>query len=125
MAIVFALYAKDHDSAFYTFVLINLVSTIYSYGWDLYMDWGLLRSHEPGKWYLRSKLLYPAWFYYFAAVTNLLMRFMWIIPLYTSRYADWWVDTQTNILVLSVIEGVRRAQWALIRIENENVNNFE
>ena len=23
------------------------------------------------------------------------------------------------------MEGLRRAQWALIRIENENVNNFE
>ena len=27
--------------------------------------------------------------------------------------------------MLTVIEAVRRAQWALIRIENENVNNFE
>ena len=27
--------------------------------------------------------------------------------------------------MLTVIEAIRRAQWALIRIENENVNNFE
>lgn len=26
---------------------------------------------------------------------------------------------------MSVVEGFRRAQWSLIRIENENVNNFE
>jgi septin family protein len=24
-----------------------------------------------------------------------------------------------------LVEGFRRAQWSLIRIENENVNNFE
>jgi hypothetical protein len=29
------------------------------------------------------------------------------------------------VLFLSVAEGFRRAQWSLIRIENENVNNFE
>lgn len=29
------------------------------------------------------------------------------------------------ILLASVAEGFRRAQWALIRVENENVNNFE
>jgi hypothetical protein len=27
--------------------------------------------------------------------------------------------------VQTVVEGSRRAQWALLRIENENVNNFE
>ena len=35
------------------------------------------------------------------------------------------IDSQSNILVLALVEGFRRAQWALIRIENENVNNFE
>lgn len=35
------------------------------------------------------------------------------------------IDSQTNILVYALVEGFRRAQWALIRIENENVNNFE
>ena len=26
------------------FAGLNLASTCYSYGWDLYMDWGLLRT---------------------------------------------------------------------------------
>jgi hypothetical protein len=26
---------------------------------------------------------------------------------------------------MMIIEAIRRTQWALIRIENENVNNFE
>lgn len=51
------------------------------------MDWGLLRSKEPGKKYLRSKMLYPVWFYYYAVVSNFIMRFFWIIAL--PKYAPW------------------------------------
>ena len=50
---------------------------------------------------------------------------MWIIPLFNNKYPSWFVQSQTNLFVLSVVEGIRKAQWALIRIENENVNNFE
>jgi hypothetical protein len=110
---------------FYAFVALNVFSTCYSYYWDLYMDWGLLRSNEPGKRYLRTKMLYPAWFYYYAAFSNFLMRCMWIVPLFNHKYSLWFTESQTNIILLSVVEAFRRAQWALIRIENENVNNFE
>ena len=92
-AIIFALYAKDYEFAFYGFVIINTISTIYSYYWDLYMDWGLLRSMDSGKKYLRNKILYPSWFYYFAAITNLLMRLMWIIPIFNSKYPSWFINT--------------------------------
>jgi|LauGreDrversion4_2_1035121.scaffolds.fasta_scaffold203688_1 hypothetical protein len=108
-AIIFALYAKDSDVAFYGFVAINIISTIYSYYWDLYMDWGLLRCMDPGKKFLRNKMLYPVWFYYFAAITNLMMRLMWIIPLFNNRYSPLFVLSQTNLFVLSVVEGIRRA----------------
>ena len=124
-AIFFTLYANESPAAFYSFVAINIISTFYSYYWDLYMDWGLLRSMEKGKKFLRPKMLYPVWFYYYAAFSNLAMRLMWIIPLFNSSYQDWFIDSQTNIIILSVVEGLRRAQWSLIRIENENVNNFE
>lgn len=70
------------DSSFYIFVAVSIYSTLYSYSWDLYMDWGLLRSKEPGKKYLRPKLLYPAWFYYYAIVSNFIMRFFWIFTLF-------------------------------------------
>jgi len=50
---------------------------------------------------------------------------MWIMPLFNNKYSPYFVLSQTNLFILSVVEGIRRAQWALIRIENENVNNFE
>jgi hypothetical protein len=70
-----------NDYTFSAFILINIIATAYSYYWDLIMDWGLFRTNEKGKKYLRSKLFYPTWFYYYAMVSNLIMRCFWIIPL--------------------------------------------
>jgi xenotropic and polytropic retrovirus receptor 1 len=65
----------------YIVIAIRIFSTLYSYAWDLYMDWGLLRSLEPKKRFLRTKLLFSTWFYYYAAVSNLILRFVWALPL--------------------------------------------
>jgi hypothetical protein len=91
--IAFTFYGHIYDWVFYAFVALNVFSTIYSYYWDLYMDWGLLRSYDKGKRYLRNKMLYPTWFYYYAAASNLVMRCMWIVPLFNRRYPDWFVDS--------------------------------
>ncbi len=90
------------------------------------MDWGLLRSQEEGKRYLRPKLLYPAKFYYFAAVLNFILRFFWLLTLMPNEFFNqYFTNAQWWILIASVGEGIRRAQWSLIRVENENNNNFE
>lgn len=78
------------DGTFWLFVCISFISTMYSYSWDLYMDWGLLRSKEPGKKFLRNKLLYPTWFYYYAVISNFIMRFFWIIAL--PKYSEAWIN---------------------------------
>ncbi len=49
---------------------------------------------------------------------------MWILALYPN-YPEWVNNSQLVIILICVGEGFRRAQWALIRIENENINNFE
>jgi hypothetical protein len=54
------------------------------------MDWGLLRSKEPGRKFLRHKLLYPTWFYYYAIVSNFIMRFFWTLTLI--NVSGTWVD---------------------------------
>lgn len=78
-AIFFTKYKSD--VTLIVFIAINITSTCYSYYWDLIMDWGLFRSNEPGKRFLRSKLFYPAGFYYYAMISNLMLRLFWIIPL--------------------------------------------
>eukprot|EP00347_Sterkiella_histriomuscorum_P000531 403375494 len=112
------------DMSIMIFVLVSLLSTIYSYAWDLYMDWGLFRCFDKEKKYLRPKFLYPAWFYYYAMISNFFLRFIWILSL-VRTFPDWVYQSQLLVFVSCIGEGFRRAQWAAIRLENENINNFE
>jgi hypothetical protein len=77
---------SDSYWVFYGFLFLNIFSTAYSYYWDLYMDWGFFRSEDPEKRFLRHKLLYPKKFYYIAAITNLIMRLMWLLPFFKYTY---------------------------------------
>lgn len=61
-------------------------------------------------------------------VINFFIRWFWIIPLII--YKDSQKATLMNklkILTLCsmMLEAVRRTLWAIIRIENESINNFE
>ena len=56
------------------------------------------------------------------------MRLMWLLPIFRA----WYLTTREKYeiyhsysTVTCIVEAIRRAQWALLRIENENVNNFE
>ena len=77
------------DLTLYIFLAVSLLSTAYSYSWDLYMDWGLLRSKESGKLFLRPKILLPRWFYYYAIVSNFFLRFAWIAVIFSSSMPMW------------------------------------
>ncbi len=113
------------DVTLLIFIGVSILATVYSYGWDLYMDWGLLRSYQSGKWGLRTKFLLPTWFYYYAIVSNLILRFAWIVPLFAIYMPGWITNYQLLIVTLCLAELFRRAQWAIIRLENEQINNFE
>ena len=107
------------------YVILYVIATLYSYVWDLTMDWGLLRG-KPKYIFLREKLLYPAKYYYFSIVTNLILRFAWVLTLFTDTFL--YTTKEGNhalLLFLGLCEAYRRTQWSLFRVENENVNNFE
>jgi hypothetical protein len=65
------------------FIQFAIFSTLYSYSWDIVMDWGLLRGTQGGitNFLLRDRLKYPPYLYFFSAVTNLALRFAWALPL--------------------------------------------
>lgn len=64
------------DFSFALWVVFATLNSIYTSSWDLIVDWSLLR---PGCKLLRPDLAY-GWpgFYYFAMVTNVLLRFIWV-----------------------------------------------
>ena len=102
-------------------ILVGIINTSYLLFWDTIMDWNL-GYFKCKYFFLREKLLYPFYFYYFALIVNLILRFTWLMNfvLLNDKKFD-----ETKILIFSILEIYRRTQWAIFRVENENQNNFE
>mmetsp|Transcript_1317 Transcript_1317/g.1178 ORF Transcript_1317/g.1178 Transcript_1317/m.1178 type:complete len:203 (-) Transcript_1317:46-654(-) len=103
-------------------IALTLFATVYSYIWDIVMDWGLMRDKRM----LRKQILYPPSYYYFSSFTNLFLRFAWVLGFLPATYwPDFFRSVEGLTLALAVMEIYRRAQWSLFRLENENINNYE
>ncbi|GJJ72444.1 xenotropic and polytropic retrovirus receptor 1 [Entomortierella parvispora] len=103
------------------FILVSTVTSIYTFAWDIYMDWGLFRLGKQAPVYplLRQELVYSrVWVYYLAIVLDLLGRFSWVVRLIP-------MNINVNLLsfVLAFLEVLRRWQWNFFRLENEHLNN--
>ncbi|KAN0041937.1 hypothetical protein ACTFIV_004491 [Dictyostelium citrinum] len=102
-------------------IIISIVSTIYSLGWDFLMDWGVLRTHSRN-FLLRDHLFYRhKWVYYFAMITNTLMRGSWTINVSFEALSS--RTKELIVLATAVIEVTRRFQWNFFRLENEHLSN--
>ncbi len=97
------IYSGKSTELYWLWIGTSMASTLLSYGWDLYMDWGLLRTSELSRFGLRSKHLYDRKFYYYAIVSNFIFRFTWAISEMSSKFYP-------NLMrfLYEVIEGVRR-----------------
>eukprot|EP01116_Phalansterium_solitarium_P016469 TRINITY_DN3835_c0_g2_i2.p1 TRINITY_DN3835_c0_g2~~TRINITY_DN3835_c0_g2_i2.p1 ORF type:complete len:838 (+),score=146.43 TRINITY_DN3835_c0_g2_i2:48-2516(+) len=114
-----AVYKKDHFLALW--VVSIFVSTCYTFYWDLVKDWSLLDKKHG---YLRAKLLYPKWAYYFAISTNLVMRLMWTLTI-SPGSINLVLDPRIFSFILAAVEIARRTQWNLFKVENEQINNTD
>ena len=74
---------KQVDVWFWVYFAASMVKATYSYIWDIYMDWGLLRNFEEGpKKYLRDKINYHPYFYFWASFWDFILRYIWILFLF-------------------------------------------
>ena len=114
-------YERDKGKVrFYFRVFIGAISTSYNVFWDIYLDWGCGRKNNK-HFFLREKITFPQVMYYIAIFYNVIIRAVWtwnFIPI-PSHLSEW-----KNILTGS-LDIIRRGLWALIRIENESLNNPE
>ena len=78
----------DAESLFVIFLAVSAIGAMYSYVWDIYMDWGLMRTKKKGHFMLREKILYPSYFYYIAMITDLILRFAWLVSLYPASFVS-------------------------------------
>ena len=89
------------------------------------MDWGLLRSWEPSTFALRPQITFSRAFYYYAIVANLILRCTWLIPAFINVSGYPILTTIGWGTLIGLLELYRRWFWAILRIENEQINNFE
>mmetsp|Transcript_119510 Transcript_119510/g.166733 ORF Transcript_119510/g.166733 Transcript_119510/m.166733 type:complete len:176 (+) Transcript_119510:361-888(+) len=87
-AIALKFVKSQYDLWFWIYLGVHTWATTYSYIWDIYMDWGLMRCFEPGKMYLRPKINYKPKFYYWAMFSNLILRYTYIIGLFSLGRKD-------------------------------------
>eukprot|EP01116_Phalansterium_solitarium_P024433 TRINITY_DN8958_c0_g1_i1.p1 TRINITY_DN8958_c0_g1~~TRINITY_DN8958_c0_g1_i1.p1 ORF type:complete len:766 (+),score=185.10 TRINITY_DN8958_c0_g1_i1:50-2299(+) len=121
VAVFSALRFSFGDEIWLTLWVVSIfVSTIYTYWWDVYRDWGL-GSFKDG--FLRKQRLYPTAMYYVALVTNLMMRFMWTLTISPGQLALY-MDPLLKATLLAAVEIIRRAQWNLFRLEAEQLSNI-
>ena len=102
----------------------TVVSTICMYSWDVFVDWRFFRWWKADKrLFLREKVGYPfTWYMYWMIVSNFFARFTWSLTVSQKKIFPG-NASQIFILVISMVEVLRRFQWALIRVENEHLNN--
>lgn len=110
-----------HDSSFVAFCFFGIINSLYSLSWDLLVDWSVLRPHARF-FFLRDELIYSNWIslYYLSIITNIIIRFMWIIYLPESGPI-----TPIRSFIVALLEVLRRCQWNSYRLESEHIGNMD
>ncbi|KAF9051368.1 EXS-domain-containing protein [Panaeolus papilionaceus] len=112
---------QSYGKAFAFWCLFNTCYSIYACTWDFLMDWSVLQPRSKNR-FLRNELVYhhQAPLYYFAMVSNLLIRFIWVI--YIPHHDS---SAQLRAFLVGLLEVLRRWQWNFFRLENEHIGNMD
>ena len=117
---VYRLTSGNWSALFWTLFSMRCVSSTFSLGWDILMDFGLWhRSAANDR--LRDTIIFPPWVYWYLILSNVVARFVWIVG---------FVDILPSVvplalipMLVALIEVLRRFQWNFFRVEYEHVNN--
>lgn len=76
-----------------------IVSSCYTYTWDIRMDWGLFDANAGENRFLREEIVYSSVYYYYVAiVADLLLRFGWTLSLSLTELGLIHADLMVTIL---------------------------
>lgn len=120
------LYSSSQSTAFhYTFFCLwigsLLVSSSYSYAWDVKLDWGLFDKKAGENKFLREEIVYPNWTYYFAIFEDFILRFTWALSISLTEAGV--MHSDMIVSIFAPLEVFRRFIWNYFRLENEHLNN--
>lgn len=112
---------KGNKGSFVVYILAAVTYNLYACIWDYLTDWSLLRPRAKYP-LLRNEVLCAdhVSLYYFAIISNFLIRFSWIMYL-PSRGLPFDVRS----FILAMLEMLRRWQWNFLRLENEHLGNID
>ncbi|KAG6377931.1 EXS family-domain-containing protein [Boletus reticuloceps] len=102
------------------FCFVATVNSLYGCAWDVMVDWSMC---EPYARYplLRRELVYnsSALFYYFALISNLCIRFIWLTYICLDK-----TSIELRTFVAAMLEMLRRVQWNFYRVEDKHLCNM-
>ena len=114
--------SKSIDSYRVYWIISLVISTLYSYLWDIFMDFGLGDLRYAG---LRDQLMYAnKSVYYVCIVADLFLRFAWSLTLVPrGEHAPFAPGVIIYLQpLLAIAEVTRRCMWGALRLEYEHIN---
>eukprot|EP00092_Neocalanus_flemingeri_P095811 GFUD01121916.1.p1 GENE.GFUD01121916.1~~GFUD01121916.1.p1 ORF type:complete len:547 (-),score=132.36 GFUD01121916.1:290-1729(-) len=113
----------ERSPFFYLYILSAIISSCYTYIWDIKMDWGFFAAGAGDNRFLREEIVYSSkGYYYFAIVEDLVLRFSWAYKLILKE-VGFAAYSELTTSVFAALEVVRRFIWNFFRLENEHLNN--
>lgn len=96
-------------------------SSLYSFWWDVNIDWGLGRREYN---FLGPRLMYPKRSMYYAIIAaDLVLRFAWVLTLIPPDTGASFAVPYYLTAVSMILELYRRTVWGFLRLENEHRSN--
>ena len=116
--------SKDDINLFQEFWMgLFIASSLYSFSWDVLMDWGLGR---PKFALLGPRLMFPNKFYYYGVMAaDLVLRFMWVQSLIPPQSGASFELPSYLTAITMALELLRRTLWGFFRLEHEHRHNTE
>lgn len=106
---------NDRNRLFPAWLVFAIITSIYTFYWDLKYDWLLLEkgtSHPL----LRDRLVFRKRFYYSLLVLNLFLRTSWVLTLSGTIVRNFLGSPEVFILLFSFLEILRRGVWNLLSV---------
>ncbi|KAH7098837.1 EXS-domain-containing protein [Auriculariales sp. MPI-PUGE-AT-0066] len=103
-------------------MLSATIASLYTTYWDLVMDWSVFSQSWPPEW-LKREVIYRNHIWVrqsFFAIINVILRFAWTI--YIPARGP---SAPLRGFIAGCLEALRRVQWNMIRLENEQVGNAD
>ncbi|CAL1539547.1 unnamed protein product [Lymnaea stagnalis] len=113
---------RQTSTFFYLWIVAAVVSSCYTYTWDIKMDWGLMDKNAGDNRFLREEVVYAyKAYYYFAMLEDFVLRFLWTLTVSVGE--GLFYNSTVLKTLFACLEVFRRFVWNFFRLENEHLNN--